>query len=234
MITVSLVEDHKKTAVELSNIINQSKDFMLLNWFSNGKDALLGILKELPDIVIMDIGLPGMNGIECITHLKEKIPDLKIVVLTVFEDEDNILKAIEAGANGYLLKDIEASLLIAELHVMHLGGAPMSPAIAVKIIDQYKLDKVISSKKESDSHFEKNNSKSFNSELQIMLSKREIEVLSLISLGYIYTDISDELDISSHTVRRHIENIYKKMNVNSKSQAIIKGRRLGLLGTFED
>ena len=174
--------------------------------------------------------MPGMDGIECINRLREDLSDLKIVVLTVFEDENNIVRAIEAGANGYLLKDIEPSLLLAELTVMHLGGGPMSPSVASKIINRYRLNGIITSKKGLEPVLQNSNN---DSGFQNLISKRELEVLNLVSLGFVYTDISDELNISPHTVRRHIEKIYKKMNVNSRSEAIIKGRRFGLLDKSE-
>ncbi|HOO73411.1 MAG TPA: response regulator transcription factor [Spirochaetota bacterium] len=224
-ITVSIVEDHEKTAAELSNIIRQSNDFEFLEWYPSGEAACKGIPENLPDLVIMDIGLPGMDGIECISRLRENVSGLKIVVLTIFEDQNNIVRAIESGANGYLLKDIEPSLLLAELMVMHLGGGPMSPSVARKIINRYRLDGIITSKKEAEPLLQNSE---HDSGFQDLISKRELEILNLVSLGFVYTDISDELNISPHTVRRHIENIYKKMNVHSRSEAIIKGRRFGL------
>ncbi len=218
---VSIVEDHNQTADELSKIICQSMEFEFLEWYSSGERALEGIPSQLPDLVIMDIGLPGIDGIETIRRLRENLPDLKIIVLTVFEDEKKILRSIEAGANGYLLKDTEASLLLAELKVMCLGGAPMSPAIALKIINTFHIDGTAQTTAPTGAE----------PDLVEMLTKRELEVLNLISIGYMYSDIATDLNISPHTVRRHIEKIYKKLNVHSRFEAIKRGRNIGLIET---
>ncbi|MBU2513204.1 response regulator transcription factor [bacterium] len=216
---VSIVEDHEQTALELRQVLDQSTDFRFLKWYGSGEQAIKGLAIDIPDFVIMDIGLPGIDGVETIRRLRRQLPDLKIIVLTVFEDAASILSAIEAGANGYLLKDTNIALLMAELKVMQLGGAPMSPAIALKIIN--RLSSV--NKDETETAEKKGTA------FEQMLTSREREVLNHISLGYTYSGIADAFSISPHTVRRHIEKIYQKLNVHSRSEAIIKGKQVGLL-----
>ncbi len=227
---VSIVEDYEQTADELCRILDESYDFQCYHCYSSAEEALEGIPLSLPDLVIMDLGLPGMDGDKCIESLREQFPELRIIVLTVFEDDEHILRSIEAGANGYLLKDIDPALLLAELRVMQLGGGPISPPIARKIIRKYKGASLIGDTGKPVLKKEKNIK---GSDQESLLSSREVQVLELVSLGFVYGDIAHELDISSHTVRRHVENIYKKLNVHSRSEAIIKGRRIGLVDLSE-
>ncbi|WCL49678.1 response regulator [Leptospira sp. GIMC2001] len=213
-IKVSIVEDNEKVITNLSELFAQQSEFQLNEIYSDADSAVQNVFKNPPDILILDIGLPGKSGISILEELKLSVPDMKIVMYTVFEDEDNIIQAIKKGANGYLLKDTPLDLLIAELKVIQLGGSPLTPRIATRIIDEFNT-KIPS----AESDIEESN----------LLSNREKEVLNLVSLGLVYSDIADELDISPHTVSRHVENIYKKLNVHSKSQAIIRGRRLGII-----
>lgn len=213
-ISISIVEDNDKVIQNLRNLFSQSEEFQLLQVYLSADEAILHISNHPPDIIILDIGLPGKSGVEALLDLKSLAPNAKFVMYTVFEDEENIVRAIKNGANGYLLKDTPLDRLLVELKLINMGGSPLTPRVASRIIEEFE-NKFGENLRD---HTESN-----------ILSKREKEVLNLVSLGLIYTDIADELDISPHTVSRHVENIYKKMNVHSKSQAIIRGRRLGII-----
>jgi DNA-binding NarL/FixJ family response regulator len=212
-IRVSVIEDNKKVVENLQNLFSNSEEFEVLEFYPSAILAIQSIFKNPPDIVILDIGLPDKSGIDALEDLKNLLPESKFVMYTVFEDEENIIRAIKNGANGYLLKDTPMELFLAELKVIYLGGSPLTPRIASRIIEEFE------------SKIKLNN----NQEEINLLSKREKEVLNLVSLGLVYSDIADELDISPHTVSRHVENIYKKLNVHTKSEAIIRGRRLGII-----
>ncbi|AYV56829.1 response regulator [Leptospira kmetyi] len=211
---VSIVEDNRHTALNLQELLNKSSDFRFLKHYSNSQKAIESIPEEAPDLVILDIGLPGKNGLECLKELREKTPNTKYVIFTVFEDEEKIVEAIQGGASGYLLKDTSPELFLAELKVIVLGGAPLTARIADKIIREF-------AKKE-----ETKNPPIVNT---LGLTERELQILNFVALGMTFPDIAEELDISSHTVSRHIEKIYKKMEVHSRSEAIIRGRRMGII-----
>ncbi|MCC5815243.1 MAG: response regulator transcription factor [Leptospira sp.] len=212
-IRVSVIEDNKKVVENLQNLFSNSEEFEVIEIYPSAVLAIQSIFKTPPDVVILDIGLPDLSGIDALDDLKNLLPESKFVMYTVFEDEENIIRAIKNGANGYLLKDTPMELFLAELKVIYLGGSPLTPRIASRIIDEFETKLKIG-----------NNQEEIN-----LLSKREKEVLNLVSLGLVYSDIADELDISPHTVSRHVENIYKKLNVHTKSEAIIRGRRLGII-----
>ncbi|MES0489400.1 MAG: response regulator transcription factor [Leptospirales bacterium] len=205
-LNIVIVEDDLEIGQHISCALNGSKDFKLLKWFKDGIDVISKI-PETTDVVILDLGLPDGSGLDLIKPVKEKISNIKIVVFTIFEDDDKLISAIAQGANGYLLKDIPDELLLRELKSVCLGSVPISPKLALNIITHFTGEDVTGSP----------------------ISKRENEVLGLISLGYTYKDIADELNISPNTVRRHTDNIYRKLEVNSKSEALIKAKRGGFL-----
>ncbi|MES0490492.1 MAG: response regulator transcription factor [Leptospirales bacterium] len=220
---ISIVEDNTQVGKRVSALIERTPDLEFIKWYTSAESAL----EELPatdtEIIILDIGLPGMSGIDAIAKFKAKNSELKIIMFTVFEDEEIILAAIEQGANGYLLKDTIEELFLMEIKVVSLGGAPLTPRVAAKIIKEYQ-PKVLN----ADGKSKKENRENSNAVME--LSVRECEVLTLISLGYSYADVAEDIDISIHTVRRHIESIYRKLDVHNKTQAIEMGRRLGILG----
>jgi len=212
--TVSIVEDNIHTAKNLKTLLAKDKQFKFLKHYTSADQAIEEIPKEPADITILDIGLPGKSGLECLHVLKPITHNTKYVIYTVFEDEEKIINAIQNGASGYLLKDTAPDLLLAELNVIVLGGAPLTPRIADKIIREF------AKQGELHSHPEPNDSG---------LTARELQILNFVALGMTFPDIAEELDISSHTVSRHIEKIYKKLEVHSKSEAIIRGRRMGII-----
>ncbi len=205
---IVIVEDRPVVQQRLTDLFAQQADFKLTALCCSAEEVLPR-LEEVPcDLLIVDLELPGMNGEELIPLVREKYPDLKLVVFTVFEDQARIVRLLRLGVNGYLLKDTLDELLIAELRVILLGGAPMSPRVARKILDDER-DQL---------HVQVN-----------PLSHRETEILNLIALGMSYRSIADDLEISPNTVRVHIGNIYTKLATSCKVEALNRARQLGII-----
>ncbi|MGH1363383.1 MAG: response regulator transcription factor [Calditrichia bacterium] len=198
MIEVSIVEDDPDIRESLALLINGTPGFKCISAFGTCEKAIKGIPKEIPDVVLMDIGLPGMSGIEGIKALKEKLPDLDIMVLTIQSDDKVVFDALCAGACGYMIKDTPPAQLLEAIQETRGGGAPMSTLIARMVV------------------------KSFQITQQTSLTQRETEVLTHLCKGKSYKMIADDLYISEETVRRHIKNIYRKLEVHSKSEAVAK------------
>jgi len=198
MIEVSIVEDDPDIRESLALLINGTPGFKCISSFGTCEKAIKGIPKEIPDVVLMDIGLPGMSGIEGIKALKEKLPDLDIMVLTIQSDDKVVFDALCAGACGYMIKDTPPAQLLEAIQETRGGGAPMSTLIARMVV------------------------KSFQITQQTSLTQRETEVLTHLCKGKSYKMIADDLYISEETVRRHIKNIYRKLEVHSKSEAVAK------------
>jgi len=207
-IKVSIIEDHKPFRESLIYIFSSTEGFVLGNAFSSIEEAMESM--ECCDLILLDINLPGLSGIEGIPLLKNKFPEVKILILTIFEDDDNIFKAILNGADGYILKKTPPLRLIQAIEDAVMGGSPMSPVIAKKTLDLFK--KYAPVKEEED----------------FGLTDRENEILSCLVNGLNNDDISDKLFISIQTVRNHIKHIYEKLHVHSKSQAVIKAIRQGI------
>jgi DNA-binding NarL/FixJ family response regulator len=207
---VSIVEDNDNYIKILEKEFSKSKEFKLTSIYKSSKEALFKLPNDNPDLVVLDIGMPEVDGIACLKNLKPLLPNTKFIIYTVFEDEENLIRAIRLGAKGYILKDSSTELFMASLKVILLGGSMITPKIASKIIDEFVPE--------------------FPDDTSISkLSPREKEILDYISLGFKFSDIADELEISHHTVARHIEKIYSKLEVNSRSEAIMKARRMGIL-----
>jgi|SRR5450432_63793 DNA-binding NarL/FixJ family response regulator len=212
-IPIGIVDDKSQNRISLAERINYSDDIEVVLTAKDGND-FLEQMKRLhhsahPSVILMDIEMPGMNGIEAVRTGKQLYPPLNFLMLTVFDDEDKIFEAIKAGASGYLLKDEKVSLIIDCIQqLVELGGAPMSPHIARKALDMLMVASIAS---KENTATEKNN---YN------LSVREIEVLKLTVDGHDYKTIAEKLYLSVHTVRKHIANIYQKLHVTSKAQAI--------------
>ncbi|MDP1676362.1 MAG: response regulator transcription factor [Bacteroidota bacterium] len=202
-ITVAIVEDLDDIRNGLSVLINGSEGFRCVGTFPNGVEALAAIPALLPDVVLMDIDMPKMNGIECIYRLKKKLPLLQIVMLTVFEDDEKIFQSLQAGASGYLLKKTQPAKLLESIEELHNGGSPMSSQIARKVVATFQQPTIV-----------------FNAALA--LSQREQEILSYLAKGFRYKEIADTLFISVETVRTHLRNIYEKLHVRSRTEAVLK------------
>ena len=204
MIRVAIVEDDKDIREGLSLIIKNSEEFTLESVYSSGNEALDGMRSNAPQLVIMDIGLPDISGIECVKILKEKHPDALFMMCTVFEDDDKIFDSLKAGATGYILKKMPATKILESLTDLYNGGSPMSSQIARKVIQSF------------------NNYKPAKKVEEYGLSEREKEILELLSHGFQYKQIADKLQLSIETVRTHIRNTYKKLQVQSRTDALNK------------
>lgn len=198
MISVSIVEDDEDIRESLAVLINSTDDFMCNNTYGDCMSAIKGIDEDLTDVVLMDIGLPGMSGIEGIRRIKEKHPDLDIIVLTVHENDEIVFEALCAGACGYLVKETPTARLLDAMREVKKGGSPMSTQIARMVVGSFQ--------KKSDS----------------LLTPREVDVLNQLCKGKSYKMIGESLSISEETVRRHLKSIYKKLEVHSKSEAVAK------------
>ncbi len=198
---ITLFEDHSNLRLTLSTLLNSVPNFEVISAFPNCVHAIENIEKNIPDIILMDIDLPEINGIQAVKMIKEVFPQITIVMLTVFEDDDKIFQAIQAGADGYLLKNAIDSHLIPAIQDTISGGASISPGIALKVLNALR-------KKEVKHDFG--------------LSKREAEVLELLVKGLSYKQIAANHFVSIDTVRSHIKNIYIKLQVNSATEAVSK------------
>jgi DNA-binding NarL/FixJ family response regulator len=202
-IHIAVVEDDKTVREGLQMLLNGSSGFSCIAAYGSGEEALAGLPEALPDVVLMDINLPGINGIECILKIKEKELPILFIMLTVFEDPDVIFQSLSAGACGYLLKHTPpAKLLEAILDVYH-GGSPMSGEIARKVVQSFQHPPSASA-------------------TSTVLTKREEEILGYLAQGYFYKEIAGSLFISVETVRTHIRNIYEKLQVRTRTEAILK------------
>jgi DNA-binding NarL/FixJ family response regulator len=202
-ITVSIVEDLSEVRVSLENLIKDSTEFLLLSTYPNAEAAQKGIPTEQPQIVIMDINLPGISGIDCIRSIKMDCRDTQFMMYTIFEDDDKVFEALEAGASGYLLKKTPKEKIVDALKELHEGGSPMSTQIARKVIKSFQQKNQLS---------EESN----------LLTPKEKEVLELLSKGFLYKEIGEKLNISMNTVKQHIHKTYLKLHVSNRTAAVIK------------
>jgi DNA-binding NarL/FixJ family response regulator len=200
--TISIVEDDAGTRENLAALLNETPAFHCLQTYASGEAALRGIPVEKPDVALVDINLPGMNGIMCVAGLKTQLPDLQVLILTRHDDSDLVFDALRAGASGYLLKKMIPTELISAIGQVQAGGAPMSMQIARKVVGYFNAVK-----KPSD--VEK-------------LSRREQEVLALLAKGYLYKEIGELLGIRVDTVRMNLKHIYQKLHVRSRTEATAK------------
>lgn len=202
MIKVGIVEDEKQIRESLAMLINGSEGFSCVNTFANAEDAIEALPNLLLDVVLMDIHLPIKSGIECIAEVKPKCKNTQFLMCTSFEDTDSVFKALKSGATGYLTKTTQPSKILDAIIEVHKGGSPMSSNIARKVVASFQP---------ADN----------NVELQ-KLSNREKEILDLLSKGLRYKEVADKLFLSTETVRTHIRNIYEKLQVNSRTEALNK------------
>ena len=199
-ITVSIVEDNHGTRQSLVDLLSGDTGLQCLGAYPSGESALVGIPRDKPDVALVDINLPGISGIECVAKLKSKLPDLRVLMLTTYEEDDLIFNSLRAGASGYLLKDASPSELIHAIEQIHAGGAPMSMQIARKVVE----------------HFHRISQPSSDVE---RLTRREQELLALLAKGYYYKEIAEQLGITLNTVRTHVHSIYEKLHVQTRTEA---------------
>lgn len=195
-IKVAIVEDDDEVRELLQMIVHNSPGFSCEHVFPDAESAIESLPEVKPNVVLQDVQLPGINGIDCIGQLRTAIPETDFIMLTVLQDDETIFEALKAGASGYLLKDTPPAQLLQAIKEVQEGGSPMSPSIARKVIA------------------------SFHPSASSPLSDRETEILSLMVDGKEYSEIGEQLFISGHTVRAHIKNIYRKLEVNSKAEAV--------------
>jgi DNA-binding NarL/FixJ family response regulator len=202
-ITVSIVEDNEQLRGTLARVINRADGFRCLSQYGDAESALQSLTKDQPGVVLMDINLPGMNGVECVQRLKQVAPKIQVVMLTVYEDTDNIFNALAAGAAGYLLKRTKSAELLEAIREVHRGGSPMTTHIARKVTQSFQRAGPSTQPTEN-------------------LSEREQEVLDCLSQGFLYKEIAEKLHISYETVHTYIRRIYEKLQVRTRTEAVAK------------
>lgn len=202
-ITVAIVEDNRGTREGLVELLGRTKNLRCIGAYGSGEEALRGLPTQKPRVVLMDINLPGMSGVECVARLKESMPGSQVLMLTTYEESDLIFASLRAGASGYLLKNMHPAELTQAVEQVHSGGAPMSMQIARKVVNHFQQIKSPASEMEK-------------------LTKRELEILTLLAKGYLYKEIGDLLGITLSTVRAHLHTIYEKLHVQSRTQAVLK------------
>ena len=202
-INVSIVEDSDKLRGTLVRALNRAEGIHCLIEYANAEDALKALPQDRPNVVLMDINLPGMNGVECVRHLKPLLPETQIVMLTVYEDTENIFSALKAGATGYMLKRTTQAELLDAIREVHRGGSPMTTHIARKVVQTLQQAPAPSQAAEA-------------------LSPREQEVLDYLAKGFLYKEIADKLGIGYETVHTYIRRIYEKLQVRTRTEAVAK------------
>jgi DNA-binding NarL/FixJ family response regulator len=202
-IRVSIVEDNRGTRESLTELLTRAPALRFVNAHPSGEEALQKIPTDAPDVVLMDINLPRMNGIECVAQLKQRSPKTQVLMLTTYEEGDLIFDSLRKGASGYLLKNLPPAELVQAIEQVHAGGAPMSMQIARKVVNHFQQIK----KPRSDME---------------QLTKREHEILALLAKGFLYKEIADQLGISLSTVRAHLHTVYEKLHVQSRTEAVVK------------
>ena len=203
--TVALVEDDARLRKQLVQILEDIDDIECVIVCASAEEALEKIPSKNPDVVLMDIKLPRMSGIQCIAELKRILPEVQVIMVTVYEDSDRIFKALKAGASGYLVKSCPPEQLIAAIRDVFAGGAPMSGHIARKVVQHFHLMGPAPSEADN-------------------LSPREQQVLDLLAMGFIYKEIGGNLNIGTETVRTYVKNICQKMHVRGRVEAVAKRR----------
>ncbi len=203
-IRISIVEDDREIRNMLEETISSEKGFQCDSVFENGEEALKRIPLRKPDVILMDINLPGMNGIECVKRLIEICPGIQVMMCTVYEEDEKIFNALLAGATGYIVKKTPPEKLVIAIRELHEGGSPMSASIARRVVSMMLTPKPVMTQEAS------------------ALTTRERELLNLLSHGYRYKEIAEKLFISIETVRRHTQSIYRKLHVQSRTDAINK------------
>jgi len=203
-ISVCIVEDNRDILQALEQIIMMADGYELLGSYTSAEDALTGIPDQHPNVVLMDINLGKMNGIECVRRIKPEHPEILFMMCTVYEEDEKIFEALAAGANGYILKKTTPSKMLEAIKELNEGGAPMSSQIARKVVNAFQ-------KIPDGSHTQIDT-----------LSNREAEILELLAKGLLYKEIAAQLFIAQETVRKHVYHIYEKLHVNNRIEAVNK------------
>ena len=202
-IAVVVIEDARGPRENLMALLHRAPGLKCVGAFGSGEEAVCNAPALLPDVVLVDINLPGMNGIKCVAQLKEALPRAQFLMLTSYEDSELIFESLRVGASGYLMKNQDPDEILLAVEQVHAGGSPMSMNIARKVVNYFHQIKQPSSDTEK-------------------LTDREQEVLALLAKGFLYKEIADQLGISLHTVRGHLHLIYEKLHVQSRTEAVLK------------
>jgi len=210
VINVSIVEDNIRLLRELEVILNDSNEFNVLGAYGRGREALDNLPHNIPDVFIVDLGLPDISGIEVLRNIRERFEDIEILVFTISDDRGHLFSALKAGASGYIVKGGSLDELKDSIRNVMRGGAPMSPMIARYVIKEFRGD----TDKSVDNTF---------------LTAREQDALKAIADGFSEKEIANSLDLSPHTVHVHIKNIYKKLHAHSRTEALKKARDRGII-----
>ena len=201
-ISVSIVEDDNKVRETLSQLINSSPGYRCVSEHASAEDALEAVPVIRPDVILMDINLTGISGVECVRRLKPLLPRTQIIMLTVYQNTEHIFDALAAGATGYMLKQTRPDQLLRAIRDVHEGGSPMSSHIARKIVLSFQSDPL---------RDEPQN-----------LSPREVQVIELLAKGYLYKEVADSMGVTYATIHTHIRHIYEKLQVRSRTEAVVK------------
>ena len=202
-ITVSLVEDNDQLRGTLARVVGRAEGFVCLSQYPSAEAALEGLPKDRPQVVLMDINLPGMNGVECVRRLKQALPETLVIMLTAYEDTENIFNSLAAGASGYLLKRTKSAEVLDGIRDVMKGGSPMTAHIARKVVQSFQQSGLSQQATEN-------------------LSPREQEVLDALSKGFLYKEIAEKLGISYETVHTYVRRIYEKLQVRTRTEAVAK------------
>jgi len=203
-INVSIIEDNEQLRNTLSRVLSRAEGFKCISTYGSAEAGLEDLPEKKPDVVLMDINLPGINGVECVRRLKQVAPAIQVVMLTVYEDTENIFNALAAGASGYLLKRTSTPELLESIREVNRGGSPMTAHIARKVVQSFQRAPTAASEAAED------------------LSPREREVLDCLSQGFLYKEIAEKLGISYETVHTYIRRIYEKLQVRTRTEAVAK------------
>jgi DNA-binding NarL/FixJ family response regulator len=202
-VRVALVEDDNDLRLSMKCLLEKSSWLRVVADYADAESALADVARRKPDVVLMDVNLPKMNGVECVRQLKTLLPTVNILMLTVHDDNDSLFTSILAGADGYLLKDTVPSRLLTAIQEVRSGGSPMTPQIARRVVQCFRKRDPVRAKVEN-------------------LTPREMEVLEQLALGNRYKEISDKLGISLDGIRFHIRGVYNKLHVHSRTEAVLK------------
>jgi DNA-binding NarL/FixJ family response regulator len=203
LIQVAIVEDDDEIRANLGHRIGSNPAFRLLRSYGDAESALADLPRHKPDVVLMDINLPGMDGIECVRELKAKMPKAQFVMLTVYEDSNRLFKSLVAGASGYLLKRTPPAKLVTAIREAHQGGSPMTPQIARQVVQYFQQAREAAPDVQR-------------------LTPRETQVLQQLARGFRYKEIVDNLGISAGTLHSYISSTYEKLHVHSRTEAVVK------------
>lgn len=206
-IRVAIVEDDEYIRASLADLVRGAANLVLAGAYENGNAALTGIPESRPDVVMMDIQLPGIDGVACVRELKASLPDVNFLMLTAYEDSDNLFESLKAGASGYLLKRTSSTRLLQAINELHDGGSPMTPQIARRVVRYFSGPPKTSG--------------AANAELS-SLTPGQKKFLEELAQGYSYKEIADHLHISMDGVRSYVRRIYEKLHVHSRTEAVIK------------